>query len=438
MFNYSLEDQDQLILYNSFIGTRSITTVSNERKAEIKDLLEKKEIEEDEFDERLKILFEQGLIVPYEEDEKLKRDYLFSRFVNNDTLDLVITVTEKCNFICKYCAQDFSKGKMNETVQQNLIEFVKKNISKYNRMRVEWFGGEPLLCLDIIQKMSAKFIDICRKAHKGYTAAITTNGYLLDLNTFKKLYDSKVIAYQITLDGLKKEHDSQRCLANQKGTFDKILSNLLDIKNNITSSIFRINIRTNFTKDIVDNLDEYLRFYEKYFVGDNRFVFFARAAEDWGGERVKSFKGLLDRNEENTLIEKIYENKPKIDFYMNYAFLEPTGTICHSVHKNMFNIGCDGKVYKCDSSIDVACVGEICDGGIMKIDEYKVALWACGTRYTSPECDECFFSCSCIKGGCPLDIIKGYNPSHNRCSFEKKNINALLKLFVRNEKTITL
>ena len=181
-----------------------------------------------------------------------------------------------------------------------------------------------------------------------------------------------------------------------------------------------------------------MRFYEEKFKDDDRFMFFARAAEDWGGERVKKFNGLLNEQGQHSLIEKIYTNNPKINFFMNYSFLEPAKTVCHAVHKNMFNIGCDGKVYKCDSSIDIACVGEISDGGKMTIDDYKLALWTCGTRYTAPECEECFFSCSCIKGGCPLDIIKGYDPKEYRCSFEKNNIDALLKLFVKNERPLKI
>ena len=437
MFNYMVENDNVLILYNSFVGVRSILTVSEQNKDIVKKFLTRETRHEDLGDVGMSLV-EHGFMVPSDENEKIKRDFLLSQIVNSNTLELVITVTEKCNFVCKYCSLDFAKGKMSVMVQDNIIEFVRKNIHRYKDMRVEWFGGEPLLCMDIIEKLSASFIEICRKAHKGYSAGITTNGYLLDFDTFRTLYKNKVIAYQITLDGLKQEHDNQRCLANQKGTFDVILSNLLQIKNNTKSAFFRVNIRTNFTKASAHNIDEYLRFYEEQFAGDDRFVFFVRAAGDWGGDRVKSFNGLLSKNEENTLVEKIYQNDPKIDFHMNYEFLEPGRTVCHAVRKNMFNIGCDGKIYKCDSSIDVACVGMLRDDGKMEIDEYKVALWACGTRYMSPECDECFFSCSCIKGGCPLDIVKGYDPRKNRCSFEKQNIDGVLKLFVKLQKTMVL
>ena len=204
MFDYLCKDEQQLILYNSFIGTKSIAKVSDCNKVEVENLLSQSLIDEVSFNNITDTLFEMGFLVPADENEKLKREFLFSQFVNDDTLDLVITLTEKCNFVCKYCAQDFAKGKMSEIVQDQIIQFVKKNINKYSKLRVEWFGGEPLLCKDIIKKLSESFIDICRKARKGYSAAITTNGYLLDINTFRMLYDNKVIAYQITLDGLKK------------------------------------------------------------------------------------------------------------------------------------------------------------------------------------------------------------------------------------------
>lgn len=140
MFNYLCKDKQQLILYNSFVGTRSITKVSEQNKEKVENFLLQSLIEEPFFNNITDSLSELGFLVPIDEDEKIKREFLFSQFVNDNTLNLVITLTEKCNFVCKYCAQDFAKGKMSETVQENIIEFVKKNINKYNKLHVEWFG----------------------------------------------------------------------------------------------------------------------------------------------------------------------------------------------------------------------------------------------------------------------------------------------------------
>ena len=431
MFNYICSDEKNLILYNSFLGSNSIIKINENEKSKIEHLLKKKSIEEKEICDRYSALIEKGFFVGINENEKMKREYLFTDMVFDNSLDLVITVTEKCNFACVYCSLDFVKGKMSLETQNDIVSFIKKNISKYKRMRVEWFGGEPLLCMDVISNLSEQFIDICRKAKKGYSAAITTNGYLLNLKNFNTLLDSKVLSYQITLDGLRENHDQQRWLANKKGTFEVILNNLLAIKQEVKNHFFRINIRTNFTKKIAEHMDDYLNFYESNFMDDDRFVFFVRAAGDWGGDRVKSFHGLLNSEEENSLMEHIFNQDTKLNFAMNYSFLEPGRTVCHAANKNMFNIGSDGKLYKCDSSIELACIGRIASGGNLIIDEYKQALWTTGTRYTCDECDDCFFSCSCIKGACPLDIIRGNDPKIKRCSFEKENLEYLLKQFVK-------
>ena len=110
MFNYLCEDEQQLILYNSFKGTRSISKVSEYNKEEVRKLLSQSLIENSSFNNLTDTLFELGFLVHADENEKVKREFLFSQFVNDDTLDLVITLTEKCNFTCKYCAQDFAKG----------------------------------------------------------------------------------------------------------------------------------------------------------------------------------------------------------------------------------------------------------------------------------------------------------------------------------------
>lgn len=435
MFNYICENNNGLILYNSFVGTNSIISVSSKQKEKVNNFLKCRQVTESDLVGKERLLIKKGFLVDFYENEKVKRDFLFSQVVNDSTLFLVITVTEKCNFSCKYCSLDFNKERMSEVVQENIVQFVRKNISNYSGMRVEWFGGEPLLCVDIIEKLSKQFINICRKSHKWYTASITTNGYLLDLKTFKILFENKVVAYQVTLDGLKDDHDKQRCLTNYKGTFDKILSNLIDIKSNVISKFFKINIRTNFTKGIAEKIEDYLNFYESKFSGDSRFAFFARIAEDWGGERVKTFEGLLNKRQEKNLLDKICNCESCLNFFMNFTFLEPGKTVCHAVYKNMFNIGCDGKIYKCDSSIEIACVGKLKNGGELSIDQYKLAQWSYGTRYLAPECDECFFSCSCIKGGCPLDVIRGHDPLKKRCSFERDNIDSILKLFVKSINT---
>lgn len=77
--------------------------------------------------------------------------------------------------------------------------------------KFNWYhSGEPLLAMDIIESMSVRIMEICKKAKRKYISDITTNGYLLSLDVFRKLLDLNVIEYQITIDGPKEIHDAKK------------------------------------------------------------------------------------------------------------------------------------------------------------------------------------------------------------------------------------
>lgn len=62
---------------------------------------------------------------------------------------------------------------------------VKNNRSKYDKIQLSWFGGEPLLNLKIIEYISSSVIEIARKNKIEYSADMTTNGYLLNPRVFQ-------------------------------------------------------------------------------------------------------------------------------------------------------------------------------------------------------------------------------------------------------------
>lgn len=169
-------------------------------------------------------------------DEKfLKRDFQLE--VEDRTLQLILLVHEDCNFRCTYCYEKFQKGAMSEKVAFNVLNFIRKELENhredYDKIRLSWFGGEPLLNIKLIEFLGKEVLELAQKYHLEYEADITTNGYLLNTRAFKKLVDIKVTSFQITIDGTKEYHDKQRVLKNGHGTYDRIINNLLKIKNNI-------------------------------------------------------------------------------------------------------------------------------------------------------------------------------------------------------------
>ncbi len=230
-FNYVLCcDDGSLRLYNSMYGANSLIAVDPGVRDEILSVLNGTAPIDGIPEYIKKELIKSGYIVPIDRDEnyalKIKN---IKTIMNEKYLQLVIMPTEQCNFRCRYCYETFEKPKMSISIQNAIIKYVQKNISNYMGLSVSWFGGEPLMALDVIEYLSENFLRICKAAKRVYMSGITTNGYDLTADIFKQLYKFKILSYQITLDGYRSQHDNQRILADGSGTFDRIVNNLIEI-----------------------------------------------------------------------------------------------------------------------------------------------------------------------------------------------------------------
>jgi len=78
---------------------------------------------------------------------------------------------------------------MDIDTQNYLFDFVKKSLLENNckYLSIMWYGGEPLLHKNVIYDLSEKFTSFCIKNSIAYSAAIVTNGFLLDSETAKKI-----------------------------------------------------------------------------------------------------------------------------------------------------------------------------------------------------------------------------------------------------------
>lgn len=131
-----------------------------------------------------------GFLIDDSIDEKaiLKYEQLCSRY-SRSHLSLVIAATSNCNFRCVYCYERsvLRASTMSEATQEAIVKFVESEAPHLESFTVTWYGGEPLLALDIIESLSLKFIDICKKNDIAYGATIVTNGYLLNCAVVEKL-----------------------------------------------------------------------------------------------------------------------------------------------------------------------------------------------------------------------------------------------------------
>ena len=429
-FNYCQKCKNgELLLYNSAQGTYSLSRVLANKSDSIVEIL--KYGSDNEFED-IRFLLERGFIVPYEENEDTLLKLRTMELVMDSVMHLIILPTEQCNFRCKYCYETFKKGKMEEAIQESIVKYVRKNIHKHTGLSVSWFGGEPLEALDVVVKLSQEFQKICKVAKRPYFANMTTNGYDLTLETYKKLYNLAVYNYQITIDGLEEEHDKQRPLANGQSTFATIIQNLLDIKNGIRKSNASFIIRTNFTKQIFEDIERFLVFYSKTFNDDARFSFYIHMASDWGGERVCSFSNeMLSKSQYRNIISSIINHRIQLNYTSHYSHLNYQSCMCYASRRNSIVIGSDAKVYKCtgDFEFEENNVGKITLNGKLQYNQ-NYYLWLGGINDVEDKCKNCFYGACCLSNNCPAVRVRGL--SHDTCSFEKENLGLFLQLFNKN------
>ena len=142
------------------------------------------------------------------------------------SLELYINPTEHCNFRCKYCYEDFAKGRMPASVIESVKRFLTKRTAGRQRLHLNWFGGEPLIATDIVLDLSRHAKAVCESNGTTLTGSVTTNGWNLTAGALAQLVDAGLAFYQITLDGDRESHDQMRVRADGKGTFETIWKNL--------------------------------------------------------------------------------------------------------------------------------------------------------------------------------------------------------------------
>lgn len=361
-----------------------------------------KAIEELEGDsEIIELLKKQNIL--YEKGEKNIPGYdeVYDEFLKamSEELVLILLPTEGCNFRCTYCYECHDNNIMSKETQDAIIKFIEQNISKYKSIRLDWFGGEPLCQMGIVDDISSRVKEICKKEKKAFLATMTTNGYLLDLETFKRMYrKNKVTSYQITLDGLADTHDIQRPLANKQGTFDTILTNLRAIRDQVKSRFFKITVRCNVTREVLVHFKEYLdKMYEE-FGDDDRFSFFWKIAWEPNYEENENY---LNESTFEDLLKMAGDKRLRIDLIRSQ--FAKFGGICYASYPGCFVIGADAKVYKCTVAFDSPRnqIGVLKQDGQMEIDREKQNYWEGKIEADNIEtCKKCSLAPSCLGISC--------------------------------------
>lgn len=308
--------------------------------------------------------------------------------VSNRYLQLIVMPTEKCNFRCIYCYEDFAVGRMNKETITGIKAFIDRRCNDLEHLQISWFGGEPLTAKDIVFEISEYVMALTHKYPKlRYEGDMTTNAYFLDYNTTAALADVGVRSYQISLDGPREVHNKSRIRADGSGTYDEIWNNLLAIRN--SSLPVSIVLRIHFTIDTLKLLDPLIDNIKKEIIYDSRFSVFFKSIERLGGSNDKSIKILSEAEKEEAI--QLLKIKLLGESTASSQSLFPQPHICYASRPNSLVIRSNGDVGKCTVALydERNKIASLQPDGTLKLIPGRLAPWVRGIETLDPETLAC-------------------------------------------------
>ncbi len=189
-----------------------------------------------------------GFLVENVEEEK--REMLgFVEELNGlrDKLAVTLVMNLDCNLDCTYCFEGARKGShyMTKETADRIIDYITRSqLRGISRLAPLFYGGEPLLSLDLVEYISGRLKSFAERGGLSYGAAIVTNGTLLTPSVARRLKASGIWRAGVTLDGPRETHDLARPFKSGNGSFDLIFRNVKD-----AASILDIQIGGNYTAE---------------------------------------------------------------------------------------------------------------------------------------------------------------------------------------------
>lgn len=348
--------------------------------------------------------------------------------LENSLNRLTLQVTQNCNFRCKYCVYSGSyhnrvhnNKRMDWDMAKAALDFLKSHSTNSSELNISFYGGEPLLEIDLIKKC----VDYCHEIFKRKKVMfnLTTNASLLSDNIIK-YFDKEKFSVMISLDGPREIHDKNRTFADgERGTYDIVIERINRIKNIAPDLLTRITLNA-----VLDNENDFSaikQYFEKEALVKDIFVS-TNYVNDTNRKEVivynnglnyieicrENFVGLMylmkrvSRDKVSKLVvrnladieEKI--EKRTVSRQVMQAINHPGGPCLPGVQRPFVNAY--GKLFPCErenETCEEMCIGNIFDG----FDKQAVKRLLNIGKITEEKCKKCWAFNFCNQCGVMAD-----------------------------------
>ncbi len=371
-------------------------------------------------------MIDNGFLVEDDCDELLLLEQESQLERNTETtLSLTIAPTLACNFGCDYCFEQHSAVHMSKGIERALLAFAKRHVEQAQVIQITWFGGEPTLCLSVIERLQAAFADLANLSGISLEpSSIITNGYLLDKSMATRLKAAGVAMAQVTLDGPREIHDIRRPLRNGRGSFDRIMANIEQ-----SCKILSIVLRVNVDKDNIEASIQVVEDLRDRGILQNVNVHFAQvtaSGEACASIRDRCFTDQEFSEQQASLYQKLFHR----DIFMVDYPQAFSGGHCGAVSEGSFVVSPTGDLFKCweELSLDTErSIGNVLDSAQTTHQENVATNYRTWDPFRLKECRDCNILPICM-GGCPIQGMQNGNPDKGACSAYKYSLEDMLYL----------
>ena len=274
-----------------------------------------------------------------------------------------------------------------------------------DNLYLSWFGGEPLLALDIVEDVQRHVQALCRE-HPGIRVDtnMTTNAWRLNPAVFARLLALGVDDYQITFDGPPEHHDKKRVKANGKPTFERLWKNVVAMRDR--EEKFKIRLRLHVDQENLEAMFPFVDRCRDTFGDDPRFVIYLKPLSRYGGPNDEGVRLLISAEDwrrfaelEKLAARALAPAVPSLPIPADADGAQPPpspirrdadgasagpapghGEICYASRGNHFVVRSDGRLCKCTIVLDHPKnqVGRLNADGTVEISGAAMQPWMRG------------------------------------------------------------
>lgn len=377
-------------------------------------------------DEERETLTRLGILTPDRPAEREQMRTIFDTPRDNAPFSAVVVLNLDCNLACPYCYEDKFRGKhyMDAETARLLVETTRRDrIARGQPLRLTFYGGEPLLSLDLIRTISRPLKAAARDQGVPFGFSLVTNGTLLNRACAEGLVSLGLTGAKITIDGPAELHNRSRPYVSGRGSYDAIMRNVLD-----TYDIVPLQLGGNFTRDNYRDfprmLDDLLdRGIDPTRIGT---VLFAPVIPKSGERGVTDFNRGCACSYEPWLMEAggfLREETLKRGFPVPRPRLSP----CMVELENDLVINYEGSLYKCPAfmAYPELRIGSLTEGVGDYRESHNMDLWK------TEECLECAYLPLCFGGCRQMTLLR--NGEINAVDCRREYYDSVLERVVRQD-----